>query len=281
VIAAVAIGTACVCTMMAALWLVGRRTGNMAFVDAGWAAGLALLGALYAALSPAPAARRAIIAGMALVWGVRLAVHLLTDRMLRLQGGKLTVLPEEGRYVKLRADWGAAAHARFFVFYQAQALLDVLLSAPFFLAARNTAPRLHPLELAAPALLAIAVLGEGTADRQLRRFRADPANKGKTCRAGLWRVSRHPNYFFEWLVWIAFFLLALPAPHGWIAIFCPLLMLVFLFKVTGIPATEAQALRSRGDDYRRYQQETSAFFPWFPRKAPAPGARAPGPKDAP
>ncbi len=262
----VVIGLAAVSAMMTALYLVGRRTGNMAFVDPGWAAGLAFLGAFYAALSPAPPARRAIIAGMALVWGVRLALHLLTDRLLRVEGGRLAVQPEEGRYVKLRADWGAAANVRFFVFFQAQALLDVILSAPFFLAARNPAPRLHPLELAAPVLLLIAVIGESTADRQLRRFKADAAHKGKTCRAGLWRVSRHPNYFFEWLVWIAFFLLALPAPYGWISLFCPLLMLALLFKVTGIPATEAQAIRSRGDDYRRYQRETSVFFPWFPRK---------------
>jgi steroid 5-alpha reductase family enzyme len=79
-------------------------------------------------------------------------------------------------------------------------------------------------------------------------------------------ASRHPNYFFEWLIWIAVALIALPAPYGWLGIVAPALMLLFLFRVTGIPATEAQALRSRGEDYRRYQHETSVFVPWFPRR---------------
>jgi steroid 5-alpha reductase family enzyme len=83
---------------------------------------------------------------------------------------------------------------------------------------------------------------------------------------GLWNYSRHPNYFFEWLIWIAWLVFALGSPHGWIAFICPVLMLYFLFRVTGIPATEAQALRSRGEDYRRYQQTTSAFVPWFKKK---------------
>ena len=110
----------------------------------------------------------------------------------------------------------------------------------------------------------MALAGESAADRQLEAFRRDPANRGKTCRVGLWRVSRHPNYFFEWLVWVAYFVFALASPWGWVTIYCPALMLFFLFRVTGIPATEAQALKSRGEDYRQYQRTTSAFFPWFP-----------------
>ena len=82
---------------------------------------------------------------------------------------------------------------------------------------------------------------------------------------GLWRYSRHPNYFFEWLVWVAYCVFAWPSPWGWATIYCPLLMLFFLFRVTGIPMTEEQALRSRGDDYRDYQRTTSAFVPWFPK----------------
>lgn len=108
-------------------------------------------------------------------------------------------------------------------------------------------------------------MGESVADRQLDRFRRDPANKGRVCRVGLWRVSRHPNYFFEWLLWVAYFTFALASPGGWLTAYCPALMLYFLFRVTGIPTTEAQALRSRGDDYRECQRTTSAFVPWFRR----------------
>jgi steroid 5-alpha reductase family enzyme len=100
----------------------------------------------------------------------------------------------------------------------------------------------------------------------MKRFKADPANKGKVCEAGMWRYSRHPNYFFESLVWWAYFLFALGSPFGWTTVFCPLLMLWFLFRVTGIPLTEEQAVRSKGDAYREYQRTTSAFVPWFKKK---------------
>ena len=146
------------------------------------------------------------------------------------------------------------------------AFYSVGLGLPFLLAAWNPAPGLHPLELAGAALWVVAWVGESLADRQLKRFKARPQARGLACREGLWRWSRHPNYFFEWLAWVAFLLLALPAPSGWAALPIPLLMLYFLLRVTGIPATEAQALRSRPEDYPRYQRETSAFVPWFPRE---------------
>jgi steroid 5-alpha reductase family enzyme len=102
----------------------------------------------------------------------------------------------------------------------------------------------------------------------LAQYRGDPVNRGKTCRLGLWKYSRHPNYFFEWLYWWVYVLIAWTAPLGWISLLAPGLMLFFLLKVTGIPATEAQAVRSRGDDYRDYQRTTSMFIPWFPQKTP-------------
>ena len=111
----------------------------------------------------------------------------------------------------------------------------------------------------------LAMLGESAADVQLNRFRSDPANKGKTCRVGLWKYSRHPNYFCEWLVWLAYFIYALGSPGGWIAVYAPALMYLFLTKVTGIKATEEHAVRSRGEDYREYQRTTNAFFPWWPK----------------
>jgi steroid 5-alpha reductase family enzyme len=108
----------------------------------------------------------------------------------------------------------------------------------------------------------IAVAGETIADRQLARFRRDPANRGQVCRAGLWRYSRHPNYFFEWVHWLSYVLIG----HGeWLTWIGPVGMLLFLFRVTGIPYTEMQALKSRGDRYREYQSTTNVFFPWFPR----------------
>lgn len=252
-------GWALAAAVMLALWRWHLRLGNAGVVDVGWTISVALLAAVDAVAGPGYPPRRALIAGMIGIWGLRLATHLLRDRVL----GR----PEDPRYAALRASGSPAATARFLPFFQAQALLAVLFSVPALIAALNPAPRLAPIEIAAVALWIIALAGEVVADRQLARFKARPDARGRTCREGLWRWSRHPNYFFEWLIWIAYAGYALASPWGALALVCPALMLYLLFRVTGIPATEAQALRTRGDDYRRYQRETSAFVPWFPRSA--------------
>jgi len=244
--------------VMAGVWRVAVRIRNAGIVDVAWSANFGLLALLAMALGRGHLPRRLLIGGMTLLWSLRLAVYLHR----RIMGHHPV---EDGRYVQLRRDWAPHADRRFFWFFELQAALNLVLAAPLFLAAANPAPSVHPLEWAGLALWAVALAGESLADRQLDAFRRDPANRGKTCRAGLWRYSRHPNYFFEWLVWVAYFAFALASPGGWATVYCPALMLTFLFRVTGIPATEAQALKSRGDDYREYQRTTSAFFPWFPR----------------
>jgi steroid 5-alpha reductase family enzyme len=123
------------------------------------------------------------------------------------------------------------------------------------------------MDAAALFIGALAVVGESIADGQLARFRADPANRGRTCREGLWRYSRHPNYFFEWIHWWAYVPLAASSAWWPATLAGPALMLFFILYVTGIPPTEERALLSRGDDYREYQRTTSAFFPWFPRRS--------------
>ena len=244
--------------VMVLLWLVHFPMRNAAIVDFGWAFLLPSIAILYAVAGPGYAPRRWLLAALAALWGYRLAFYLLFTRILGH--------PEEGRYVELRQSWKTRLPFKFFIFFQAQALLDVFLSLPFLLAALDPRPALGWNEFAAIGVWAVAFIGETVADAQLSAFKSSPANKGKTCRAGLWKYSRHPNYFFEWLIWVAYALYAITAPWGWLALFCPALMLFFLFRVTGIPATEAQALRSRGEEYRRYQEATSAFIPWFPKK---------------
>ncbi len=253
----IATGGAAVALLMLLLWLIHFPLRNAAIVDAGWAAGLAQLGCLYAAMSDGWEPRRILIAAMAAIWGLRLAIYLIVTRVIGH--------PEEGRYVQLRNDWGTHIALKFLLFFEFQALVCVVLSAPFLLAARNIEPAFSALEIAGAGLWLIAMTGEAAADLQLNAFKSNSANRGKTCRTGLWRYSRHPNYFFEWLIWVAFALVALPAHAGFAGLISPALILFFLFKVSGIPATEAQALRSRGDEYRRYRETTSAFVPWFPR----------------
>ncbi|MCC6408235.1 MAG: DUF1295 domain-containing protein [Planctomycetes bacterium] len=243
---------------MTALWARQLATKNATAVDVAWTANLGLLAALYAVLGDGWGPRRLALALVVGAWSLRLSVHLFRHRVLAER-------EEDGRYRALRAKWGDAAPRNFLFFYWAQGALDVLLSVPFVLAAQHATSGFHPLELAGGALFAAALFGESLADRQLAAFRANPANRGRTCRVGLWRFSRHPNYFFEWLQWCAFALCAAASPWGWLGVFAPLLMLFLILKVTGIPPTEEQALRSRGEDYRRYQRTTSAFVPWFPR----------------
>lgn len=244
--------------VMGALWLRQTRTRDATTVDVAWSALLGVLALLYAALGDGAPARRVLVAVMVASASWRLALHLYFDRA---RGGC-----EDGRYAKLRSEWGASAQRNFFVFFQAQALLDVALSLPFALACLGVAP-LGALDWAAVALWLVSLVGEGVADRQLAAFKRDPANRGKTCRAGLWRYSRHPNYFFQWCLWIAYALLGLSTPGGAAGFVAPLVMLGLILFVTGIPPTEAQALRSRGDDYRDYQRTTSAFVPWPPSPA--------------
>lgn len=253
-------GLVLACTIMFVLWLRQQRTHDATAVDVAWAANLGGLALLYAVFSEGDSGRRALVALLAGGAFARLAVHLYVDRA-RGQG-------EDGRYRALRAQWGNAASRKFFGFFQAQALLDVVLSLPFLVACANTAP-LGALDAAALVLGSVALAGEWLADRQLARFRADPAQRGRTCRTGLWRLSRHPNYFFQWLLWCSYAALAWHAPLGWLGLVGPLAMFVLIVFVTGIPPTEAQALRSRGDDYREYQRTTSPFVPWFPRRSGA------------
>lgn len=255
-IALLAGGAAWVCGLMFVLWLVHLALRNASVVDPGWAGGLTLLAVYYSASGAYPPRAR-LIAAMAGVWGVRLALYLFFTRVI----GQ----PEEGRYVELRRQWRTGISWKFLLFFEFQAILCVVLSLPFLLAALDPAPRLGWTEWAGAMLWLAALVGEAVADRQLHRFKCAAENRGRTCRAGLWRYSRHPNYFFEWLIWVAYAIFALGAPYGYLGLTAPALMLYFLFRVTGIPATEAQALRTRGEDYRQYQQSTSAFVPWLPR----------------
>jgi steroid 5-alpha reductase family enzyme len=205
---------------------------------------------------------RMLLAVLGGAWGLRLAAHLWH----RVRGE-----PEDGRYAHLRERWGQDQR-KWFAFFQFQALLVVLFALPFVAVARNPVAPWSYWIMAAVVLWLGSVIGEAVADRQLARFRTDQANKGRTCRAGLWRYSRHPNYFFEWLHWFAYVCLAIGSPLWWLAWAGPLVMFVFLRWISGIPYTEAQALRTRGDDYRDYQRSTPMLFPWFPQ---APARNAP------
>ena len=244
--------------LMAALFLWCRHGRHVGVVDAVWALGVGGLALYYAALMPGDGLLRGLLVLFAGVWALRLGGHILVDRVL----GK----PEDGRYQDINAGWGADAPRRLFRFFQYQAFFALVFSLPFVPLAMGR-ERPHPAQVLFALLVwAVAIGGETLADAQLSRWRRDPANHGQTCRKGLWRYSRHPNYFFEWVYWWTYVLLGIHVAAGWLTLLGPLLMFLFLYRVTGIPYTEKQALKTRGDDYRRYQAEVNAFFPWRPRR---------------
>lgn len=246
----------------AVLFFVARRVHNFGLVDVVWSLGFAPLAAFYAWAAGGQISRRFIIAAMVALWSLRLGGYLAW-RVLRHHPA------EDERYRQLRREWAGQLNVKMALFFQAQAALLVALSVPFLLVARNPAPAWHSLELAGLLLWLLALAGEAIADAQLARFKRNPAHHGRVCDVGLWRLSRHPNYFFEWLVWVAFALFASASPGGWVSVYCPALMLFFLLKVTGIRYTEEHLLRSKGEAYRSYQQRTSAFVLWFPKTHPS------------
>jgi steroid 5-alpha reductase family enzyme len=241
------------------VWLVALRINNLGIVDIAWSFGFLPIAIFFAAMAHGDPTQRWLIASMAGLWSLRLGTHV----GVRV----ISHHPQEDvRYGKLRADWGAKLKSKTFWFFQFQAVILAGLSTIFLLPCLNEKHGITPLEWAGVAVWLVAVAGESLADHQLKQFKSRPENKERICQAGLWNYSRHPNYFFEWLVWVGFFLFAWDSPGGCFTVLCPGLMLFFLLRVTGIPLTEELSLKSKGDAYREYQQTTSAFVPWFKKK---------------
>jgi steroid 5-alpha reductase family enzyme len=236
-------------------WWRQTVTRNAAHVDVIWTFGVGAAAVFYLLTGSGDPLYRAAAALLIGIWSVRLGTHIWR----RVHGAE-----EEGRYRAIREHYGNRVNLFHLFFFLSQGLLAWLFALPHWVISSH--PGDAGFTLVVGVLVGmLALLGEAIADRQLDRFRRDPGNRGKTCRDGLWRYSRHPNYFFEWLHWFSYPLIAVGAPHaGWLWI-APLMMFLFLWFVTGIPYTERQALKSRGEDYRRYQETTSPFIPWRPR----------------
>lgn len=168
---------------------------------------------------------------------------------------------EDKRYQKIRREFGQWAWLKFLMIFEFQAGLEMAIGIPLLIVAFNPNPGLSFIEFLGVLIFAVALVGETLFDEQLIAFKSNVANKGKTCNIGLWRYSRHPNYFFEWLVWVGFFVYALGSPWGWVAIVSPAIMYYLLMHVSGVPMAEEQSLLSRKEEYQKYQATTSVFFP--------------------
>ena len=245
----------CSLVVFTILWWIQLKTKNATLVDVAWSFGVGTVSAVLAFHASGAIPRRWVLVGLTTIWSLRLGGHLFFDRVL---GNK----KEDVRYAKLRKEW---SQAKFYFLYVVQAALVILLPLTLLGAFNNSSSFPGLLDFLGLTVWIAAIAGESIADAQLAAFRKNPVNKGKTCRSGLWKYSRHPNYFFEWLIWCAYLPLAIGSPLVWVSWMGPALLLFLLLKVSGIPPTEAGSIESRGDEYREYQRTTNAFIPGRPR----------------
>lgn len=242
--------------VMIIIYLWALKIKNNGVVDIFWAFNFTVISAIIWLLADGYAGRKNLVCALGGLWSLRLGIYLLIRVGSHLK-------EEEGRYKQLRSEWN---NTKFFFFYQMQAFSNVMLAIPFFIIALNPAPEITALEYAGALLWMLCIIGEGLSDWQLMQFKKNPANKGKVCQYGLWNYSRHPNYFFQFSIWVSVFIFAVSSPYGWLSAICPISIGYLIFKVTGIPMTEEQAVRSKGEAYKEYQRTTSAFVPWFKKK---------------
>lgn len=239
-------------------WRWGTKIKNYSIVDAMWAFGISLSGVSFAILGNGNASKRLAAGALATFWGIRLGYHL--QRRIRNHHPN-----EDTRYLKLREVWKGRETSSFFWFYQAQAVSVLVLTIPYFLIARDSSPW-GAFETIGLLVAFIGIAGEVLADNQLSSFISKSTDPKTVCKAGLWRYSRHPNYFFEMVIWIGVFLFACGSAYGWVSIYAPVIITYLLLTVTGIPPAEASSVKRRGDAYRHYQETTSAFIPLPPKQ---------------
>ncbi|SIR32431.1 Steroid 5-alpha reductase family enzyme [Acidiphilium rubrum] len=248
--------------VMAGAWAAQKRTRNSGWVDAFWTFGTGIAGAIGALvpIGPAPVGRRLLVAVLVLLWAARLGGYIVQRTR--------AITHEDARYARFRAEWGAAFESRMFWLLMIQAVVAWLLALCVMTAANNPHPLSFGWTLAGLAVFAISIGGEALADRQMHAFRADRSNKGKVCEAGLWGWSRHPNYFFEFLIWLSYPLIALAGLWwpGLLALIGPVFMYVLLDKISGVPPLEREMVESRGAAYRDYQARVSPMIPLPPKR---------------
>ena len=246
-------------SVMLFTWLFARAKNNYSVVDAVWAYLFFALVGVYSFFGKGLELRKELILFCVGIWSLRLGTFL-TIRIYSHHP------KEDSRYLELRRHYGEHLERGFFLFFLYQAWSVMLLTIPFLFISQNDLSHLKPVEIVGITLFVFSFFGEAVSDHQMKRFKLDPKNAGKNCEVGFWRYSRHPNYFFESCIWWGYYLFALGSPLGVYTIYCPILMLFLLLKVTGVPIAEKQSLKSRGEVYRDYQRRTSVFFPWFPKK---------------
>jgi steroid 5-alpha reductase family enzyme len=268
--------------VMIASWLTQKLTHNTGWVDVFWSYGMGVSGAAVALIAvnadtvnalPVSPVRRWIVAIMILLWAARLGTYVAL---------RVARSAEDVRYRQLRSKWGGRFEVNLFGFVLVQAPAAALFAIAPYLAARPQRYELGVQDILAILIWATALGGESLADAQMKRFKANPKNQGKICDTGLWAWSRHPNYFFEWIVWLAYPVMAISTddPVSWLSLIAPVVMFAVLRFGTGVPPLEKSMAASRGKAWDEYKAKTSTFLLLPPRKkVDAKSAQKPSPKN--
>ncbi|MCX7553928.1 DUF1295 domain-containing protein [Marinicella sp. S1101] len=242
-------------TIQLIAWYQQKRTSNADSVDIAWTFGILICAVTYVLLVDAPLNNVIMVMIFPLTWYGRLLYHLLL---------RYDVNHEDSRYQNLREHWSEHTQLKFLTFFQFQAMLSVIFSLTAYWVL--TSPEVSSTQMVFAALLGLsALVGVSISDHQLHKFKKNN-DSSQVCDIGLWRYSRHPNYFFEWLHWFVYPILLWHSEYFWWSFLVVAVMLLFLLKLTGIPFSEQQALKKRGQAYRDYMEKTSPFIPWIPKQ---------------
>lgn len=245
---------AIICIIMQFIaWLWQYHTSNADIVDITWSAGIVVCSLYFYWSFQQAQSVSPVVLIFPTLWYLRLTIHLVV---------RYRIAHEDSRYAYLRKHWHQLTQLKFWSFFMFQALLIWIFVIPAYWLSQTTID--SPLIIAVALFIGLsALIGVTTADKQLLQFKKN--HPKKVCDVGLWKYSRHPNYFFEWLHWFVYPILLINSEYFYWSLIYPVLMLIFLVKLTGIPFSEQQSLINRGQSYREYQNRTNQFFPWKPK----------------
>lgn len=257
VLTTVFLGLLSVSLLFFSIWIVHLLLKNAAIADIGWGPGCMIIFLIYIIRGEGFSLRNLLLFLLVCAWGLRIVLFLIRRFSFEKK--------EDPRYQRIRKDWRENITIKFLSLFLAQGLMQIILSTPFLFTSLNPQTNISFFEILGAMIILVGLIGESIADEQLFHFKSNPDNHGQTCDKGLWHYSRHPNYFFEWLVWLGFAIYALGSGWGWLALSSPTLIYVMMIRLSGVPLAEDQALQTRGENYRRYRDRTNMFFPGKPK----------------
>jgi len=241
---------------MSILFVIAVVQRDNSIADIGWGLGFVIVALLTFFLEQRLYARHILVTGLVVIWGMRLAIHIF----LRHRGRG-----EDPRYAAWRKEWGKWVIVRsFFQVFMLQGLLLLAISYVVIVVNSSSGGGLSVLDICGLAIWIIGFLFEALGDFQLKQFLADEKNRGHIMSSGLWRYTRHPNYFGEATMWWGIFLIALSVPYGWSAVISPAVITFLLLRVSGVILLEKEFTDS--EEFKEYKRSTSAFIPWFPKR---------------